>query len=290
MRIATRSSPLALAQTRSVADAIDGAELLEVESYGAAGDKERFVRGVEGALLEGRAEAGVHSAKDLPGAMTAGLAIVSVPRREDACDVWLGPGRSLAEVPAGATVGTVSRRRRSQLLALRPDLNPVEMHGNVDTRIRRLREGEVDGLVLAMAGLCRLGRQDEAAFAFGPDEMVPASGQGALVVQARSGEQETGGLRDLNDFESERRLLAERATVVALGADCSSPVGVHALIDGDRITLEGFVGLEDGSEWIRDSVEGSSTQPEAVGRELARRMVAAGAGDLLEAAAGEEGS
>ena len=290
MRIATRSSPLALAQTRSVADAIDGAELLEVESYGAAGDKERFVRGVEGALLEGRAEAGVHSAKDLPGAMTAGLAIVSVPRREDARDVWLGPGRSLAEVPAGATVGTVSRRRRSQLLALRPDLNPVEMHGNVDTRIRRLREGEVDGLVLAMAGLCRLGRQDEAAFAFGPDEMVPASGQGALVVQARSGEQETGGLRDLNDFESERRLLAERATVVALGADCSSPVGVHALIDGDRITLEGFVGLEDGSEWIRDSVEGSSTQPEAVGRELARRMVAAGAGDLLEAAAGEEGS
>lgn len=290
MRIATRSSPLALAQTRSVADAIDGAELLEVESYGAAGDKERFVRGVEGALLEGRAEAGVHSAKDLPGAMTAGLAIVSVPRREDARDVWLGPGRSLAEVPAGATVGTVSRRRRSQLLALRPDLNPVEMHGNVDTRIRRLREGEVDGLVLAMAGLCRLGRQDEAAFAFGPDEMVPASGQGALVVQARSGEQETGGLRDLNDFESERRLLAERATVVALGADCSSPVGVHALIDGDRITLDGFVGLEDGSEWIRDSVEGSSTQPEAVGRELARRMVAAGAGDLLEAAAGEEGS
>lgn len=264
--------------------------MLEVESYGAAGDKERFVRGVEGALLEGRAEAGVHSAKDLPGAMTAGLAIVSVPRREDARDVWLGPGRSLAEVPAGATVGTVSRRRRSQLLALRPDLNPVEMHGNVDTRIRRLREGEVDGLVLAMAGLCRLGRQDEAAFAFGPDEMVPASGQGALVVQARSGEQETGGLRDLNDFESERRLLAERATVVALGADCSSPVGVHALIDGDRITLDGFVGLEDGSEWIRDSVEGSSTQPEAVGRELARRMVAAGAGDLLEAAAGEEGS
>ncbi len=292
MRIATRSSPLALAQARSVAEAIGGAELLEVEADPDApvGDKERFVRGVEGALLDGRAEAGVHSAKDLPGAMTAGLAIVSVPPREDARDVWLGPGRSLADVPAGATVGTVSRRRRSQLLALRPDLRPVEMHGNVDTRIRKLREGAVDGLVLAMAGLRRLGREDEAAFAFGAEQMVPASGQGALVVQARAGEGNTGGLRDLNDFESERRLLAERATVVALGADCFSPVGVHARIDGDRITVDGFVGLEDGSEWIRDAVEGSSAQPEAVGRELARRMIAAGAGDLLKAAAGEDGS
>ncbi len=286
MRIATRSSPLALAQTRSVAEAIGGADLIEVETDDSPGDKERFVRGVETALLAGRAEAGVHSAKDLPGRMTAGLAIASVPAREDARDAWIGPGGSIDEIPEGATVGTASLRRRSQLLALRPDLRPVELRGNVDTRIRKLRSGEVDALVLAMAGLVRLGRQDEAAFAFGPEEMVPASGQGALVVQSRTGEEEAGGLRALNDFESERRLLAERAAVVALGADCSSPVGAHARIEGERITLDGFVGLADGSQWIRDAVEGSSTQPEAVGRELARRMIAAGAAELLEMAAG----
>lgn len=285
MKIATRSSLLALAQARSVAEAIGGAEMLEVETDNTPGDKERFVRGVEQALLDGRAGAGVHSAKDLPGNMTAGLAIASVPPREDARDVWIGAGASLAEVPPGATVGTASRRRRSQLLALRPDLNPVEMRGNVDTRIRKLREGEVDGLVLAMAGLRRLGREDEVAFAFSPEEMLPAAGQGALVVQSRAGEEESGGLHELNDFESERRLLAERAAVVALGADCSSPVGVHARIEGDRMAVAGFVGLEDGSQWIRDAIEGSSAQPEAVGRELAWRMIAAGARELLDLAA-----
>ncbi len=289
MRIATRSSPLALAQTRTVADAVGDAELIEVSTDDTPGDKERFVRGVEQALLDGRAEAGVHSAKDLPGKMTAGLAIAAVPPREDPRDVWVGVGASLADVPEGATVGTVSRRRRSQLLALRPDLRPVEMRGNVDTRIRRLRGGEVDGLILAMAGLRRLGREAEVAFAFGPEEMVPASGQGALVVQSRAGDGDHDELLELNDFESERRLLAERAAVVALGADCSSPVGVHARIEGERISLDGFVGLEDGTEWIRDTVEGSSAQPEAVGRELAKRMNAAGAADLLEAAAAEDG-
>jgi hydroxymethylbilane synthase len=288
LRIATRSSPLALAQARLVAEAIGGAEMVEVATDDAPGDKERFVRGVEAALLDGRAEVGVHSAKDLPGTLSAGLEIASVPRREDPRDVWVGPAASLAEVPGGARVGTVSRRRRSQILALRPDLKPVEMRGNVDTRIRRLHEGEVDGLVLAMAGLRRLGREGEAAFAFGPGEMVPAAGQGALVVQSRAGEQGLPGVGDLNDFESERALLAERSAVVALEADCSSPVGVHARIDGDRIELDGYVGLEDGSQWIRDAVTGSSAQPEAVGRELARRMVAAGARELLDLAAGGE--
>lgn len=289
MRIATRSSALALRQAGLVAEAVGGAEMVEVETGDVPGDKERFVRGVEAALLEGRAEVGVHSAKDLPGRMTEGLSIASVPPREDARDAWIGPGSSIADVPAGASVGTASLRRRSQILALRPDLRPVELRGNVDTRIRKLRDGEVDGLVLALAGLRRLGREQEAAFAFGLDEMVPAAGQGTLVVQSRSSEQESAGLRRLNDFESERQLLAERAAVVALGADCSSPVGVHARIEAERIEVSGFVGLEDGSQWLRDTVEGSSTQPEAVANELAKRMIAAGAGELLDLAAREAG-
>jgi len=286
LRIATRSSRLALAQAGLVAGAVGGAEMIEIETGEAPGDKERFVRGVEAALLEGRAEAGVHSAKDLPGRMTAGLAIAAVPVREDAADAWLGPGDRLAAIPDGASVGTASLRRRSQLLALRPDLNVVALRGNVDTRIARLEAGEVDGLVLAMAGLKRLGREAEASFCFTVAGMVPAPGQGALVVQCRSGEEPPQGLLDIGDFESEGRLLAERAAVRGLGADCSSPVGIHARIDGARISIDGYVGLSDGSQWIRDSVEGSSSQPEAVGNELARRMKAAGAAELLEAERG----
>lgn len=288
MKIATRSSPLALAQARPVAEALGATGMLEIETDKELGDKERFVRGVEAAVLDGRAGAGVHSAKDLPGRMTQGLAIAAVPAREDARDVWLGPGGSLAEVPRGATVGTASLRRRSQLLALRPDLRPVEIRGNVDTRIGKLRKGKVDALVLAMAGLKRLGRQGEAAFAFDLEQMVPAAGQGALVVQCRYGDEDESGRPTLNDFESERRLLAERAAVTGLGADCSSPLGIHARIQGDGLRIDGYAGLADGSEWIRDTVEGSSAHPEAIGSELARRMIAAGARELLDRAAAED--
>jgi hydroxymethylbilane synthase len=285
LKVATRSSPLALAQARPVAEALGDLGLLEVETAGEPGDKERFVRGVEAAVLDGRAAAAVHSAKDLPGTMTKGLTIAAVPAREDARDAWIGPGASIDEIPGGARVGTASLRRRSQLLALRPDLRPVEIRGNVDTRIRKFQEGEVDGLVLAMAGLKRLGRENEAAFVFSLDQMVPAAGQGALVIQCRSGEEESLGRTVLNDYESERCLLAERAAVVGLCADCHSPIGIHARIEGAGIAVDGYVGSPDGSEWIRDRVEGSSAHPEAVGSELARRMTAAGALEVLDRAA-----
>lgn len=285
--MATRSSPLALAQARSVARAIGGAELVEIETDSEPGGRERSVRGVEQAVLEGRAGVGVHSAGDLPGRMTAGLAIAAVPCREDAREAWVGPGSSLGEVPPAARVGLVGLRRRSQLLALRPDLRTVELRGDVDSRIRKLREGEVDGLVLAMAGLKRLGREEEASFTFGLDQMLPCAGQGTLVVQSRSGEQGADGLPELDNLESQRRLLAERAAAFALEADRSGPVGIHARIDGDRLTVDGWVGLADGSQWIRDAVEGSASQPEAVGRELAKRMTSAGARELLDLAGGE---
>ena len=289
LRIATRSSRLARVQAELVGRALTdsaaaGFELVPVETAGERGDKERFVRGVERELIDGRAEAAVHSAKDLPGTMTPGLAIAAVPAREDARDAWLGPGGSLAEIPAGARVGTSSLRRRSQLLAARPDLVPVEFGGNVDTRIGKLARGEVDGIVLAMAGLKRLGLEHEVAFLFPLEQMTPAAGQGALVVQARAPGGVAALFRPVNDEESERQLTAERAAVAALGADCSSPVGVHAHDLGDRLVIEGFAGLPNGSKWVRDRIEGDRANPEELGRELARRMELAGAAAILAAA------
>ncbi len=257
------------------------AELVEVEADlpPEAGDKERFVRGVERMLLDGRAEVGVHSAKDLPGEMTAGLAIAAVPERVDARDAWIGPGSSLDQIPEGARVGTASLRRRAQLMALRPDLRMVELRGNVDTRLRKLQAGEVDGLVLAMAGLERLGRLDEVSFAFAAEQMIPAAGQGALVVQTRTGRESL--VAAVGDEGSMLRLLAERAAVTGLGADCSSPVGIHARLDGGSLLLEGFAGRSDGSVWLRDRIEGDRARPESLGAELARRMLSAGAAEAM---------
>lgn len=289
LRIATRSSKLARVQAdlvgRALADpAGDGFELIPVETAGESGDKQRFVRGVEREVIDGRAEVAVHSAKDLPGTMTTGLAIAAVPGREDPRDAWLGPGSSLEEIPAGARVGTSSLRRRSQLLAARPDLVPVELRGNVDTRIEKLAGGEVDGVVLAMAGLKRLRREEEVAFAFSLDQMTPAAGQGALVVQTRATRAARAPARPVNEEGAERELKAERAAVVALETDCSSPVGIHARHRGDRLVIDGFAGLPDGSKWVRDRVEGDPARPEVLGQELARRMSLAGAASILTAA------
>lgn len=270
-----------MTQSGLVAERLDDAELVGIDTDSEPGDKERFVRGVEQAVLNGQAEIGVHSAKDLPGLMTSGLEIAAVPEREDPRDAWIGGGNSLADVPQGARVGTVSLRRRSQLLALRPDLQLFEMRGNVDTRIAKLLSGQVDAIVLAMAGLNRLGRGEEASFAFSLDEMIPAAGQGCLVVQSRTGNASTTGASRINDSPSEIALLAERAAVVELQADCSSPVGIHARHEGDVLRIDGFIGLPDGSEWVRDRVDGDPSRPEELGRELADRMAKAGGADIL---------
>jgi hydroxymethylbilane synthase len=285
VRIATRGSTLALTQARWVAERLGGAELVEASSDGEPGDKSRFVRGVERALLEGRAEVGVHSAKDLPGAMPEGLEIAAVPVREDPADVWIGPGGSLDEVPEGARVGTASLRRRAQLLALRPDLRIEELHCNVDTRLRKLAEGDLDAIVLAAAGLRRLGREAEIGFAIPVDRMVPASGQGALAIQVRSGDEGTGDrVAAVNDLTAMRELTAERTVVALLEATCNSPLGVHARVDGDRLEIDAFVGLPDGSEWLRDRFEASAEEPSLGGAELAQRLLGAGAREILDRA------
>jgi hydroxymethylbilane synthase len=285
VRIATRGSALALAQARWVAERLGGAELVEVSSDGEPGDKARFVRGVERALLDGEAEIGVHSAKDLPAQIPDGLAIASIPPREDPDDVWIGPGSSLDDVPEGARVGTASLRRRAQLLAARPDLRVEELHGNVDTRLRRLAEGELDAIVLARAGLRRLGREDEASFGISPELMTPAAGQGALVLQVR--EDEEAAIDEaavLGDDAALREVTAERAAVALLDATCSTPIGVHAALRGEGLEIEAFVGLPDGSEWLRDRVDGEAEEPVAAGALIAKRLISAGARDILDRA------
>ncbi len=285
LRLATRGSVLALAQAGQVAELLGGAELVEVSSDGEVGDKARFVRGVERALLEGEAELGVHSAKDLPAEMPGELTIAAVPTREDPADAWIGIGSSFDDVPPGARVGTASLRRRAQLLAARPDLEVGELHGNVDTRLRKLADGEHDAIVLAAAGLRRLGRAGEASFALSAETMTPAAGQGALVLQARR--DDAAALEAavaVNDERALRELTAERAVVALLDATCATPIGVHATVEGERIGIESFVGLPDGSEWIRDQIEGEAGEPAVIGALLAERLLGAGARDILDRA------
>lgn len=285
MRIATRGSALALTQAHWVADRLGGAELVEASSDGEPGDKSRFVRGVERVLLAGEAELGVHSAKDLPGEMPEGLEIAAVPKREDPADVWIGAGSSLDDAPEGARVGTASLRRRAQLLATRPDLRVEELHGNVDTRLRKLEEGELDAIVLAAAGLRRLGREDEIGFAIPVDRMVPAAGQGALALQVRAEDEATiNTAATVNDLDAMRELTAERTVVALLEATCASPLGAHASVSGGLLAIEAFVGLPDGSEWLRDRIEGSAEEPALAGAELVQRLLGAGARELLDQA------
>lgn len=282
IRIATRSSKLALTQAGLVAEMLGGAELVEVSSDGEPGDKARFVRGVERAVLSGEAEIGVHSAKDLPSEMPEGLMIAGVPPREDPADAWIGPGSSLDDVPEGARVGTASLRRRAQLLAARPDLRVEELHGNVDTRLRKLAEGGLDGIVLAAAGLRRLGREGEIGFRIAAEAMVPAAGQGVLVLQTRADDEAARlAAEAISDEAALVELAVERAVVRQLGADCTSPVGIWARNEGGEVTVDGFVGLADGSEWVRHREIGGAGLPVALAELLTMRLEAAGAGEIL---------
>jgi hydroxymethylbilane synthase len=287
MRIGTRGSALALAQAQLVAQRLgEDCELVPIATAGDRaqrfGDKARWVSELERALLEGRIDLAVHSAKDVPAEPADGLALVAFPPREDARDAICG-APSIAALPVGARVGTSSLRRRAQLLAAREDLLVVPVRGNVDTRLRKLAAGEVDALVLAHAGLLRLGRAQDADGIL--DELVPAAGQGALAVQART-ERATGELVGrLDDPAASVCVRTERELTRALGASCQTAVGAHARLVGDgKLELRCWVGAPDGSAWVSDRREGSGPE---VGREAAAAMLAAGAGELLAAGAGE---
>jgi hydroxymethylbilane synthase len=284
MRLGTRGSALALAQARWVAQRIgEHAEIVEITTLGDRGaspeDKSRWTSELERALHDGRIDLAVHSAKDVPTELGDGLELVAVPVRADARDVICGAA-SLAELRAGGRVGTGSLRRAAQVRAVRDDLEVVELRGNVDTRLRKLAEGQADVIVLALAGLERLGRAGEAGGVL--DELVPAAGQGALALQARAGEIDPAALAAVSDRDAMACLTAERELVAALGASCHTPVGAHAqrLREG-RLSLTGWVGLPDGSVWLRDDVIGADDE---VGPECAGRMLAAGAAELLRRA------
>jgi hydroxymethylbilane synthase len=290
IRLGTRRSALALAQARWVAERLEGeVELVPIRTSGderrgpapQTSDKARFVKEIEEALIAGQIDLAVHSAKDLPGELPAGLHIVGVPQRADPRDALCGAG-SLGDLAEGAVIGTGSVRRRSALLALRPDLRIHELRGNVDTRLRRLADGAFDAIVLACAGLARLGREDEG---IPLPELVPAPGQGCLALEARAGDEAVAAAAaGLTDAAALSALTAERAFVTALGASCHTPVGALAEPLGDELRLTAFVGLPDGSHWIRDALEGTAADPAALGAEVGERMAAAGASELLAAA------
>lgn len=283
LRLGSRGSTLALTQAEAVAAALGGAEVVSVRTEdGAVGDKSRFVRGVERAILDGDVDLGVHSAKDLPGELPDGLALVGVPGREDPSDAFVGRAGSLGELAEAARVGTSSLRRASQLRALRADLEILELRGNVDTRLGKLAEGGYDGIVLATAGLARLGRLDEVSFRFELDEMTPAAGQGCLALEARSDDEGTlTAAGRITDRGALIELTAERAATRALQASCDTPVGICARAQGDELVVRGYAGLADGSRWVRDRVTGGADQPAALGEALAERMLAAGAREIL---------
>ncbi len=244
---------------------------------------------IEEALLAGEIDVAVHSAKDLPGRLPEGLEIAAVPTGEDPRDALVGAA-SVEALPQGARVGTSSLRRRSQLLAQRADLEVVPLRGNVDTRLRKLSEGECDAALLALAGLRRLGRDEEAGAALDADTFVPAPGQGLLALEARTGGGPGELLIAIADPLARARLDAERAVVDALDASCNTPVGAHASIAGERIEVRAYVGLPDGADWITDSYAGLASDPDGAGSEVARRMLSAGAGELLRRAEGTLGA
>jgi hydroxymethylbilane synthase len=283
MRIGTRGSALALAQASWVAQRLgDDSELVTITTGGdrgaPIGDKSRWVSELERALLAGEIDVAVHSAKDVPAELADGLELIAIPARADPRDAICGAG-SLTELRSGARIGTSSLRRAAQLRAAREDIEVVEVRGNVDTRLRKLAEGQLDALVLALAGLQRLGRADQAGGIL--DELVPAAGQGALALEAPRGAGAIAPelLAAVSDEQSRLCVTAERELTCALGASCDTSVGAHArVLDEGGLELTAWVGLPDGSAWVSDRLRGA---PEGIGVRVAERLLSAGAGELL---------
>jgi hydroxymethylbilane synthase len=277
IRIGTRGSALALAQANLVGAQLGEHQIVVITTAGDRGqglnDKSRWTSALERALLDDEIDIAVHSAKDVPGELADGTVIAAIPERQDPRDALCGFA-DFASLGSGARVGTSSIRRTAQIRALCEDIEVVELRGNVDTRLRKLRAGEVDALVLAVAGLNRLGRESEIGGVI--DQFVPAPGQGALLVQARAGDERA---RKINDPEAERCVIAERALASHLNATCHTPLGASTVpASGTDVTLSAWIGLPDGSHWIQDELTGEAN---TVAQDMAERLTAAGARELL---------
>jgi hydroxymethylbilane synthase len=295
--LGTRRSKLALAQTHMVREALLAAHpgltvaLEEITTKGdvildrplsAIGDKGLFVVEIEEVMRAGRIDAAVHSAKDLPSELPPDMALAALPRRADARDALISHERlRLAELPAGALVGTSSLRRACQLRALRPDLRIEDLRGNVDTRLRKLHEGQYDAIVLAAAGLVRLGLDHEVAEFLEPEQMIPAVGQGVMAVEARSGDEGTAALfAPLDHAESRAAITAERAFLAKIGGGCQVPVGAFARLEAGSLRLVAMIGARDGRQ-VRGELSGAASEPAALGVALAEELLGSGGRELL---------
>lgn len=293
LRVGTRRSALALAQAGGVAAtllAVTGrdVELVEIVTAGDQGVIDGtgvFVTALRDALLAGAVDLAVHSLKDLPTAPSAGLALAAVPPREDPRDALCAPsGKTLAELPRHARVGTGSPRRAAQLRALGLDLDVVPIRGNVDTRLKKAANGDVDAVVLAKAGLVRLDRTDAVTEVLDPLQVLPAPGQGALAVECRTADFALVELlKALDDPETRACVAAERALLAALEAGCTAPVGALADVAGDELYLRGAVCALDGSDVLRQSLTGPVEEPVRLGERLAAILLEDGAAELIGA-------
>jgi hydroxymethylbilane synthase len=298
LRLGTRRSLMATTQSQQVADSLtrltgNAVELVGVTTEGDVsktllaqmGGTGVFVSALRDRLLGGEVDFAVHSLKDLPTAPAPGITLAAVPRRDDPRDALCGRSR-LADLPAGARVGTGSPRRMAQLRALRPDLEVVPIRGNADTRLRKASEGDLDAVVLAYAGLHRIERLAEVAEVFEPERMLPAPGQGALAVECRADREDLVELLGtLDDALSRAAVLAERTVLAVLEVGCSAPVGAYAAVrngaQGPELQLTAAVVAHDGGEQVRLSASGHPSEAERLGRELAARLLAEGADQLI---------
>ncbi|WP_276206305.1 hydroxymethylbilane synthase [Thermoactinospora rubra] len=294
LRLGTRRSLMATSQSQMVADAYTAhtgraVELVGITTFGDVtkahlaqlGGTGVFVSALRDALVEGTVDFAVHSLKDLPTKPDERFTLAAIPARHDHRDALVGHAK-LADLPPGARVGTGSPRRVAMLRALRPDLEYVPIRGNADTRIGKVHSGELDAVVLAAAGLARIGREAEIVQIFEVEELLPAPGQGALAVECLAGRADLVDLLAvLDDPLTRSAVTAERTVLAALEAGCSAPVGAHAVDDGSTLNLTATVVALDGARAVRKSAAGPSSDPSALGRELAARMLAEGADRLM---------
>lgn len=298
LRIATRKSPLALWQANFVKDRLEAlhpdlqVELVPMSTQGdkildtplaKVGGKGLFVKELETAMLEGRADIAVHSMKDVPVEFPDGLGLHTICEREDPRDAFVSNHfNQIDELPQGAVVGTSSLRRQCQLRAARPDLVIRDLRGNVNTRLAKLDAGEYDAIILAAAGLKRLEMAHRIAAFIEPEQSLPANGQGAVGIECRLDDHELHALlAPLEHPETRIRVLTERAMNRALQGGCQVPIGAYALVEGEEVWLRGLVGSPDGSHVIRDEIRGPLAEGEALGHTLAQRLLAAGADVIL---------
>jgi hydroxymethylbilane synthase len=294
IRLGARGSPLSLAQSGQVARALAPWAEIEIVTIRTTGDRRSargarlswkgdFTKELDEAILERRVEFAVHSLKDVPSVLAEGLALAAVPAREDPSDALVAhPPRPFKDLPHGARIGTSSPRRKAQLLAARPDLEVLAARGNVDTRIKRLREGRFDAIVLARAGLARLGLLAEITEVFPADVLLPAVGQGALGLVSRADDGDVRALlARVDDASSHAEVLAERSLLAVLQAGCRTPVAGRARVEGEKLKLSAAVFAADGSQALREEASGSPAEAIAVGRAVAETLLAQGAAALI---------